>query len=80
MDRSNANGQLMFHLFATFAEFERNLIQERSAAGRVPAKARGRLKANVWINNSGENDLIFESSSYNPSYNSVLTLLTKINI
>lgn len=43
MDRSNATGQLMFHLFAAFAEFERNLIQERSAAGRVAAKARGRL-------------------------------------
>ena len=43
MDRSNATGQLMFHLFAAFAEFERNLIQERSTAGRVAAKARGRL-------------------------------------
>ena len=43
MDRNNATGQLMFHLFAAFAEFERNLIQERSAAGRVAAKARGRL-------------------------------------
>jgi DNA invertase Pin-like site-specific DNA recombinase len=39
----NATGQLMFHLFAAFAEFERNLIQERSAAGRVAARARGRL-------------------------------------
>ncbi|MER2109217.1 MAG: recombinase family protein [Solibacillus sp.] len=43
MDKSNATGQLMFHLFAAFAEFERNLIEERSAAGRVAAKARGRL-------------------------------------
>lgn len=43
MDRGNATGQLMFHLFASFAEFERNLIQERSAAGRIAAKARGRL-------------------------------------
>ncbi|SCA96942.1 Resolvase/integrase Bin [Bacillus mycoides] len=33
----------MFHLFAAFAEFERNLIEERSAAGRVAARARGRL-------------------------------------
>jgi DNA invertase Pin-like site-specific DNA recombinase len=30
-------------MFAAFAEFERNLIQERSAAGRAAAKARGRL-------------------------------------
>jgi len=33
MDKSNATGQLMFHLFAAFVEFERNLIKERSAAG-----------------------------------------------
>ena len=43
MDKSNATGQLMFHLFAAFAEFERNLIEERSAAGRPAARARGRL-------------------------------------
>lgn len=42
MDKSNATGQLMFHLFAAFAEFERNLIEERSAAGRAAARARGR--------------------------------------
>ncbi|MHA6059452.1 helix-turn-helix domain-containing protein, partial [Enterococcus mundtii] len=33
----------MFHLFAAFAEFERNLILERSAAGREAARARGRF-------------------------------------
>ncbi len=33
----------MFHLFAAFAEFEHNLIEERSAARRAAAKARGRL-------------------------------------
>lgn len=26
MDRSSATGQFMFHLFASFAEFERNFI------------------------------------------------------
>ena len=45
MDKSSSTGQLMFHLFAilTFAEFERNLILERSAAGRAAARARGRF-------------------------------------
>lgn len=43
MDKSSSTGQLLFHLFAAFAEFERNLILERSAAGRVAARARGRL-------------------------------------
>lgn len=43
MDKSSSTGQLLFHLFAAFAEFERNLILERSAAGRMAARARGRL-------------------------------------
>jgi len=43
MDKASSTGQLMFHLFAAFAEFERNLILERSAAGRAAARARGRF-------------------------------------
>lgn len=43
MDKASSTGQLMFHLFAAFAEFERNLILERSAAGREAARARGRF-------------------------------------
>ncbi|KKI56535.1 Resolvase/integrase [Staphylococcus pasteuri] len=41
MDKSSSTGQLLFHLFAAFAEFERNLILERSSAGRIAARARG---------------------------------------
>ena len=43
MDKSSSTGQVMFHLFAAFAAFERNLILERSASGREVARARGRL-------------------------------------
>jgi DNA invertase Pin-like site-specific DNA recombinase len=42
MDKSSSTGQLLFHLFAAFAEFERNLILERSSEGRIAARARGR--------------------------------------
>lgn len=42
MDKSSSTGQLLFHLFAAFAEFECNLILERSSAGRIAARARGR--------------------------------------
>ena len=42
MDKSSSTGQLLFHLFAAFAEFERNLILERSSAGRIAARDRGR--------------------------------------
>jgi len=36
-------GKLMFHVFASMAEFERNLISERTRAGLAAARARGRV-------------------------------------
>lgn len=33
----------MFHIFGTLAEFERELIRERTQAGLAAARARGRL-------------------------------------
>lgn len=42
MGKSSSTGQLLFHLFAVFAEFERNLILERSSSGRIAARAKGR--------------------------------------
>jgi DNA invertase Pin-like site-specific DNA recombinase len=35
-------GRLVFHVFAALAEFERNLIRERTVAGLNSARARGR--------------------------------------
>ena len=42
IDTSTATGQLVFHLFGALAEFERNLITERTMAGLEAARARGR--------------------------------------
>src|SRR5438552_15253368 len=42
IDTSSATGQLVFHLFGALAEFERNLITERTMAGLEAARARGR--------------------------------------
>ncbi|MBS0212571.1 MAG: recombinase family protein [Proteobacteria bacterium] len=42
IDTTNASGKLIFHLFAALAEFERNLIRERTRAGLAAARARGR--------------------------------------
>jgi len=36
-------GKLVFHVFAALAEFERNIIRERTVAGLKAARARGRL-------------------------------------
>jgi len=42
LDTSSSSGKLIFHLFAALAEFERNLIRERTFAGLEAARARGR--------------------------------------
>jgi DNA invertase Pin-like site-specific DNA recombinase len=42
IDTTTAAGRLQLHLFAALAEFERELIRERSQAGREAARARGR--------------------------------------
>jgi DNA invertase Pin-like site-specific DNA recombinase len=42
IDTGSATGRLFFHMFAALAEFERNLIRERTAAGLAAARARGR--------------------------------------
>ena len=43
IDTSTATGKLVFHVFGALAEFERNLILERTQAGLSAARARGRL-------------------------------------
>ena len=42
IDTTTANGRLMFNFFAALAEFERELIIERTVAGLAAARARGR--------------------------------------
>ena len=42
IDTTTANGRLVFGIFAALAEFERELIKERTQAGLAAARARGR--------------------------------------
>lgn len=43
IDTTTANGRLIFGIFAALAEFEAELIRERTKAGLAAARARGRL-------------------------------------
>jgi DNA invertase Pin-like site-specific DNA recombinase len=42
IDTTTSGGKLIFHIFGALAEFERNLIRERTTAGLTAARARGR--------------------------------------
>lgn len=42
IDTSGPAGKLVFHIFAALAQFERDLLRERTHAGLAAARARGR--------------------------------------
>src|SRR5438045_5899366 len=43
IDTTTSGGKLIFHMFGALAEFERDIIRERTNAGLQAARARGRL-------------------------------------
>ena len=43
IDTTSTSGKLIFHIFAALAEFEREIISERTKAGLKAARARGRF-------------------------------------
>ena len=50
IDTSNASGKLMFQIIAAFAEYEKDLISERTKAGLASARARGKIGGRRPIN------------------------------
>jgi len=50
IDTSSPGGRLVFHMFGSMAQFERDLIRERIMAGLAAARARGRTggRPSVW--------------------------------
>jgi DNA invertase Pin-like site-specific DNA recombinase len=42
IDTTTSGGKLIFHIFGALAEFERDIIRERTTAGLAAARARGR--------------------------------------
>jgi DNA invertase Pin-like site-specific DNA recombinase len=43
IDTTTSTGKLVFHIFAALAEFERDIIHERTRAGLEAARARGKF-------------------------------------
>ena len=48
IDTTTAQGKLVFGIFASLAEFERELVRERTKAGLAAARARGRRGGRKW--------------------------------
>src|SRR3954452_17548016 len=42
IDTTTSGGKLIFHIFGALAEFERDIIRERTSAGLTPTRSRGK--------------------------------------
>jgi len=54
IDTTAAGGRLVFHLFGALAEFERQLIRDRTLAGLAAARARRRVGGAAAVDDGGE--------------------------
>ena len=50
IDTTTASGELVFNIFSSMAQFERRLIQERTQAGLLAARARGKKGGRPRVN------------------------------
>ncbi|HFL3415698.1 MULTISPECIES: recombinase family protein [Legionella] len=60
INTTTSTGQLIFHMFGALAEFERNLIRERTKAGLASARARGRQGGRPKQLNSNKRQLVIK--------------------
>ena len=76
IDTASSSGKLIFHLFGALAEFERNLIKERTLAGLQAARARGRKGGRPPSLNSEKQELAVKLySEKNHSVNQICQIM-----
>lgn len=49
INTTTSGGRLIFHIFASLAEFERSIIRERTTAGLIAAKQNGRVGGRPFV-------------------------------
>ena len=62
IDTTTSSGRLVFHIFGALAEFERNLIRERTQAGLEAARARGRKGGRPKALDAKKTELLYDLS------------------
>src|SRR5213595_3327753 len=81
IDTTTSGGKLVFHIFGALAEFERDIIRERTKAGLTAARARGRLggrpKAKA-LNTAKK--ITLAQSLYNDKNNTIDEICKTLNI
>jgi DNA invertase Pin-like site-specific DNA recombinase len=81
IDTTTAQGRLIFNLFASLAEFEREVIRERTIAGLKAARARGRHGGRQkGISKDSLSKAIIAQSMYTKGVLSVPEIIKQLNI
>lgn len=81
VDTTTSQGRLIFNIFASLAEFEREIIRERTNAGLSAARARGRLGGRPrGIPKESEATAIAAETLYRERKLSVMQIAKKLSI
>ena len=78
LDTSTSTGKLVFHVFGALAEFERNIIRDRTNAGLSAARARGRFGGRPRI--LDKNKIKIAKSLFSDRQNSVSEISKTLNV
>ena len=78
IDTTTSGGKLIFHIFGALAEFERNLIRERTQAGLTAARARGKRGGRP--NNLTARQRTIAQSLYDDPKNSIAEICRTLKI
>jgi len=81
LDTTTSSGKLVFHMFGALAEFERDLIRERTHAGLTAARARGRRGGRPrGLSTQAEATALAVETLYREGQLSVRQIAEKLNI
>jgi DNA invertase Pin-like site-specific DNA recombinase len=81
IDTTTPHGKLTFHLFAALAEFERDIIRERTKAGLAAARARGRVGGRPkGLSKKAQNTAIIAEKLYNDQEMTVKEICEQLGI
>ena len=78
IDTTTIGGKLTFHIFGALAEFEREIIRERTLAGLSAARARGRTGGRPKV--LSDKKIAIAQALYNDKNNSIAEICRTLNI
>lgn len=78
IDTSTSGGKLIFHIFGALAEFERDIIRDRTNAGIAAARKRGRYGGRPTI--MDKNKIALAKSLFKDKSNSIASICEILNV